>query len=975
MITILYVDDEMGFLELGKFYLEMKGLFSVDINTSASAALTLLQSMKYDAIISDYEMPKMDGIEFLKRVRASGNTIPFILFTGRGREDVVIQALNEGADYYLQKGGDPKSLYAELSHKVRLAVQKRQAESALEESEERYRAVLEVQTELICRFMPDGRLTFVNDAYCRYFNLEKDRCLGEPNPVHLPPEDAIRMREHLASLTVENPFGFIEHRIRMPDGIFRLHRWNDRAIFNKDGRVVEYQSVGMDITAQKEAEDAIKQSEEQASVLIDHIQDGAFLSQDGILLLCNEKLAEMVGYTKKEATGMPVSDLIAPEDRDMVMGRQRARLAGEALLESYEFRLLHKDGITRVPVMMSVGTGIYRGQLAVIGTLHSKVKELERESALKMSEKKYRDIYNNACIGLFKSTPEGRYISANPRAVTYLGYDSEEDLIQSVTDIRTQVYADPEEREEAFRLMKTQGFIENYEVRFYRKDGRVIWGSISARVTHDENGNIIIEGTSLDINDRKKAESALRESENRYRTLFEGAAEGILVADITTQRFVHANPMICRMLGYTENELIKMTLADIHPVKDLSYVLNEFKAIARGEKTRATAIPCLRKDGTVIYADITCSHGVIEGKMCNIGFFSDITERKQTEEALRESEKRMRRIYESGLFGVIFWNIDGDITDANDKFLEMLGYTREDLTNGLINAFTLTPPEYAQIDEVAISEFKKYGIHNKPYEKEYIKKDGTRIPVVLAGALLDEQQIECVGFVLDITDLKRIEISLRKVNRQLTLMTGIIRHDIKNKIFTILSYLDLEKTNENYPGIEEFIGKLESITYSIQSQIEFTRVYENLGSSDPQWLGIDKLLQSQKVPASVTLASTVSGLEVYADAMLNNVFLNLLDNSLKHGQFVTMIHVSSRRLGDDLVIIWEDNGIGIPPDEKEKIFQRGFGKNTGLGLFLVRDILSITDITIKETGLPGKGARFEILVPKGKYHFLYNNLP
>ena len=863
----------------------------------------------------------------------------------------------------------------ELSHKVWLAVQKRQAESALEESEERYRAVVEVQTELICRFTPDGRLTFVNDAYCRYFNLEKDRCLGEPNPVHLPLEDSIRMREHLASLTVENPLGFIEHRIQMPDGSFRLHRWNDRAIFNKDGQVVEYQSVGLDITAQKDAEDAIRQSEEQSRILIDHIQDGAFLLQDGILLLCNETLAEMVGYTKKEATGMPVSDFIAPEDRDMVMGRQRARLAGEALLESYEFRLLHKDGVTRVPVMMSVGTGMYRGQLAVIGTLHSMVKELERESALKVSEKKFRDIYNNACIGLFKSTPKDRFISANPRAVTYLGYDSEEDLIRSFTDIRTQVYADPEEREEAFRLMKTQGFIENYEARFYRKDGRIIWGSINARVTHDENGNIIIEGTSLDINDRKRAESALRESENRYRTLFEGAAEGILVADITTQRFVHANPMICRMLGYTENELIKMTLADIHSLKDLPFVLNEFKAIARGEKTRATAIPCLRKDGTVIYADITCSQGVIEGKMCNIGFFSDITERKKTEEALRESEKRMRRIYESGLFGVIFWNIDGEIIDANDKFLEMLGYTREDLTNGLINAFTLTPPEYAQIDEVAISEFKKYGIHNKPYEKEYIKKDGTRIPVVLAGALLDEQQIECVGFVLDITDLKRIEISLRKVNRQLTLMTGIIRHDIKNKIFTILSYLELEKTNENYPGIEEFIGKLESITYAIQSQIEFTRVYENLGSSDPQWLGIDKLLQSQKVPESVTLASTVSGLEVYADVMLNNVFLNLLDNSLRHGQFVTMIHVSSRRLGDDLVIIWEDNGIGIPPDEKEKIFQLGFGKNTGLGLFLARDILNITDITIKETGLPGKGARFEILLPKGKYHFLYNHPP
>ena len=126
MITLLLVDDETSLLDTGKIFLEKTGDIVVHTAPSAHAALSLMKSTDYDAIISDYQMPGMDGIELLKQVRRSGNTIPFILFTGRGREEVVIQALNEGADYYLQKGGDPKSQFAELSHKIRQAVQQRQ---------------------------------------------------------------------------------------------------------------------------------------------------------------------------------------------------------------------------------------------------------------------------------------------------------------------------------------------------------------------------------------------------------------------------------------------------------------------------------------------------------------------------------------------------------------------------------------------------------------------------------------------------------------------------------------------------------------------------------------------------------------------------------------------------------------------------------------------------------------------------------
>jgi CheY-like chemotaxis protein len=142
---ILYVDDEPTLLELGKLFLERTGQCSVDTVCSAPQALKKLNSKPYDAIISDYEMPEMNGIEFLKTVRTSGNQLPFILFTGRGREEVVIQALNDGADFYLQKGGDPKPQFNELYHKIRQAVQKRQVEESLRKAHES----LQHQTEIL----------------------------------------------------------------------------------------------------------------------------------------------------------------------------------------------------------------------------------------------------------------------------------------------------------------------------------------------------------------------------------------------------------------------------------------------------------------------------------------------------------------------------------------------------------------------------------------------------------------------------------------------------------------------------------------------------------------------------------------------------------------------------------------------------------------------------------------------------------
>ena len=139
MYLVLYVDDEEDLLNIGKSFLEETREYDIVTCSSAPGALEALRSQPFDAIVSDYQMPGMDGIELLKRIREQFGDLPFVLFTGKGREEVVIQAIDHGADFYLQKGGDPSSAYAELSHKLRQAIEKKRAEASLRINEERLR--------------------------------------------------------------------------------------------------------------------------------------------------------------------------------------------------------------------------------------------------------------------------------------------------------------------------------------------------------------------------------------------------------------------------------------------------------------------------------------------------------------------------------------------------------------------------------------------------------------------------------------------------------------------------------------------------------------------------------------------------------------------------------------------------------------------------------------------------------------------
>ena len=222
----------------------------------------------------------------------------------------------------------------------------------------------------------------------------------------------------------------------------------------------------------------------------------------------------------------------------------------------------------------------------------------------------------------------------------------------------------------------------------------------------------------------------------------------------------------------------------------------------------------------------------------------------------------------------------------------------------------------------------------------------------------------------DIAERTRIEAALAMANQKLTLLSQITRHDISNRVFALLVELDAIKDIAGEGPIAKHLEILEKTSFAIQDQIAFTRDYQEIGSQIPKWHPVAAVIREaarQLDHDTTEISVDLDRLEIFADPMIGKVFYNLIHNALRHGGTVTRIAFSSHVSDSALVIVCEDNGTGIPADEKQHIFTKGFGRDSGLGLFLIREILSITGISIREAGTEGNGARFEITVPPGEY--------
>jgi signal transduction histidine kinase len=224
---------------------------------------------------------------------------------------------------------------------------------------------------------------------------------------------------------------------------------------------------------------------------------------------------------------------------------------------------------------------------------------------------------------------------------------------------------------------------------------------------------------------------------------------------------------------------------------------------------------------------------------------------------------------------------------------------------------------------------------------------------------------------VEIRERKGMEQAVLSANTKLQLLNDITRHDIINSLTGLFLLLNRSESKVRDTELLSEIRKEKEIADLIHRQIAFTRDYQEIGLRKPEWQNVEDIITKAWIGhkiGSVRIDSQIHGLEIFADLLLEKVFYNLIDNASRYGgPAMTTIRFTTHREGDSMVIVCEDDGLGVPEEARKNLFRRGFGKNTGYGLFMIREILSISGLTITENSKPGSGARFEILVPKGLY--------
>lgn len=666
LVSVLYVDDEPALLEPTKINLEKKGTFTVDTATSVRDALTKMDSHRYDVIVSDYQMPQTDGIQFLKMLRHANNPIPFIIFTGKGREDVVVEAYDAGADFYLPKGGNPKAMFVDLAHKITQVVGRHRVEAALRDSEERYRKVVEQSHDAI--FITVGtKFIFVNPRVTEISGYTREELYRMDFWDLLHPDD----REYVIGISNRRTKGeavpkTYDARVVTKSGEVRYIELAVSSLQCK-GQSAALGSV-RDITERKLAEEALKKSEEKYHAIFNTFDDLYYQTDmKGIITSLSPSCKRITGWEAAELIGLQVLDLYPnPDQRKLLLDE----MFSNGAVHDYEVILRNKAGRH---LNVSVTSHLVRdGQgnpVAIEGVLRDITERRQVEEALHASEERYRTLTDFLPVSVFESDPDGSATFANRLTFRTFGIEK--------TDLKAGInvidFITPEQRDRArenIAKLYAGKLQSTNEYQLLRKDQTRFPAMITASAVFDEKTGrpTGLRGVVIDLTDIKNAERALRESEELFRTLFNNANDAIFLhgmkPDGTPGQYVMVNDIACTRLQYTREELLAMSPPGIVSASHSGNI----PAIARAIRLRGHAMFDAihrRKDGTEFPVEISTHLFELHGRQLSLSIARDITERKRMEESVRASEQRLHSIIDGSSIPqfvinrnheVIYWN-------------------------------------------------------------------------------------------------------------------------------------------------------------------------------------------------------------------------------------------------------------------------------------------------------------------------------
>lgn len=850
--------------------------------------------------------------------------------------------------------------------------EQKQAREALRESEEKYRTLVESSFDGIA-IHQDGILVYVNRTAARI--------LGSDDPGVFVGKPAIDMvapafRKRISDRVQRGPE-------RSQELIHEQFLKTDGTAIDVDvtttpctwkGKPAVYVTF-RDITAQIRAEEAFHESSRKYAELFELGSEALFLidNETGALLETNSAACEMYGYPRDTLLTMKNTDLSAEQEETKKVTTETPQGIVRVPLRYHRRR----DG-TVFPVEIIGRFFVWNGRPVHIAAIRDITEHKHAEAALVESEEKYRTLVEVNRDIIYSLSIDGTILYVSPQALTQIGYQPDEMVGRNFIDF---IHPGDTARllnhiQENFR---TGDLGRSDRFRVHRKDGVYRWYEDNTIYTTDRQQRPVVVGTIRDITEEKAAQDALRESEARLSSILHGSPvlqfvidqnhhviswnkaleeySGIKAADIigTDQQWRAFYPekraLLADLLVDGKTNAISRLYAG--KFRQSRYVEEAFEATdyfphmgSSGIWLSFTAAPIRDMQGNII--------GAVET-------LEDVTERVTAENALRESSERTRTILDTAQAGIVLVDATThQIVDANKKALELIGLGRESVIGVVCHRFICPADE----GKCPVTDL---GHQVDTSERILITASGEKIPVLktVVPVSISGRDVLVESFV-DIAEQKRSEAAIREANRKLNLLNSITRHDIRNQLTVALGYTQLAAFSKPDPVVVDFLARITAAIETIQRQIEFTKAYQELGVHAPSWFRLVDVISIVR-PEKVTLYNTCKAVEIFADPMIDRVFFNLFDNALNYGERVTTVTVGCGKRKNSLVITFADNGVGIAPGEKQKIFEKGYGKNTGLGLFLVREILAITDITISETGTLGEGAVFEIVVPEGAY--------
>ncbi len=725
------------------------------------------------------------------------------------------------------------------------------------ESGEKYRLLVEHQTDLVVKVDLEGRFLYASPAYCRVFGKSEEELLDSTFMPLIHPNDQAATEEAMKSLFVPPHKAYMEQRAMTVDG-WRWLAWSDSAILGSDGEVVAIVGVGRDISERKQAEELLRQSEERfakafhsspAPLVISDIATGRFID-------VNARWVEMLGHAKEEQIGRTSKEVgiwADPRQRDNAIQILRK----EGSFKEFPIEFLTKTGEVR-SALWSAEIISLQGREAMLSLLFDYTERKRAEMALRSSEKLYRSVIDNIHDVFYRTDAEGRLVMLSPSGVRLLGYGSVEEMLGQPN---ANFWHNPAARLDFLERIKAEGLVADFEVVLRRKDGQPVLVATTSGFYRDEAGNVLgVEGIFRDITERKRTEERLRQSEEKFSRLFKLSPDAISLSDPESGLLLEVNDAYAALTGYAQSELVGKSSLELSLFVDPLSRRRVVERLKTSGQVRNMDVEIRRKDGVHVQCSVSCQYIPIGQERFMLAVMRDMTEFRRMQEMMVQSEKM-----------VSVGGIAAGIAHEINNPLGIIVQTAQNLVQR-------TRPDFSRNIEVA---------------------ESVGLDMTLLEKYMQERKI-----LLFVQDMQAAAVRA----------ADIIRH-----------MLDFSRRSESrraacaLPVIVERALALAQNDYDLKKSFDFKRI------------DIVKEYAADLAPIECT------------ETELEQVFLNLLRNAAQAMSMVEyprdepriIIRLSNAPLGVRCEV--EDNGPGMPAEVRRRVFEPFYttkppGIGTGLGL-------------------------------------------